>query len=382
VKNNTVVQQYDYAYGQVDLNTGTVDATKNTGQLARVEGYIGGTTTSPDKQWQQRFTYDTVGRLSQSSEYRNDSGTLSLTHKSQFDYDRWGNRYCKSAANPNSLSSITIEETDIEKARNRFSSSTNTTYDEAGNVTTDNKFRNLSYRYDANGRQVWTQNSDSTGSENKAVYDGGGNRVATLVSGQWKYSVYDVGGNLLAEYGQQQITSDKIRYYLQDSQASTRVVMNQTASVISRTDYQAFGEEIGAEVGRRTTSQKYSQTDNNRQRFAMTERDEATGLEHAWFRKYDNLAGRWTSPDPYKGSMSIENPQSFNRFAYVENDPINSIDPSGLMWVFRHTWVSSQTTGDGGEMIVKWVHRYYHDFMDYLLGQGINSSPKSKNSFR
>jgi RHS repeat-associated protein len=330
VKNNSVIQQYDYAYGVVDQSNGNVDSTKNTGQIARIEGYIGGTPSLPDKQWQQRFSYDTVGRLTQSSEYRNDSGTLSLTYKSQFDYDRWGNRYRKVANNPNSLPFIAIEDVDVDKVTNRFSSSTNTTYDEVGNATVDNKFRNLSFRYDANGRMVWSQNSSGQGSENKTVYNAMGNRVASLVNGQWQYFVYDIGGNLLAEYGQQQITTEKIRYYMQDHQASTRVVMNSTALVISRTDYQAFGEEIGANIGRRTTSQGYGITDNNRQRYAMTERDEATGLEHTWFRKYDNKAGRWTSPDPYRRSMSRGNPQSFNRYSYVQNDPVNNADPSGL----------------------------------------------------
>lgn len=65
-----------------------------------------------------------------------------------------------------------------------------------------------------------------------------------------------------------------------------------------------------------------------RQRFAVTERDEATGLDHTWFRKYDNFAGRWTSPDPLTGATG--NPQTFNLYAYTTNDPVNKIDPSGL----------------------------------------------------
>jgi hypothetical protein len=46
-KSNEILQQYDYAYGQVDLNTGNVDTSKNTGQLSRIDGYIGGTPSSP-----------------------------------------------------------------------------------------------------------------------------------------------------------------------------------------------------------------------------------------------------------------------------------------------------------------------------------------------
>src|SRR6185295_11596473 len=55
----------------------------------------------------------------------------------------------------------------------------------------------------------------------------------------------------------------------------------------------------------RTPTQKYSVTDKVRQRFATTERDEATGLDHTWFRKYDSFAGRWTSPDPFPEASPI-----------------------------------------------------------------------------
>ncbi|MBK8813992.1 MAG: hypothetical protein IPN69_25120 [Acidobacteria bacterium] len=44
----------------------------------------------------------------------------------------------------------------------------------------------------------------------------------------------------------------------------------------------------------------------------------------------ENRAGRWTSPDPYNGSASVGNPQSWNRYSYVENQPTNFVDPSGL----------------------------------------------------
>jgi hypothetical protein len=37
------------------------------------------------------------------------------------------------------------------------------------------------------------------------------------------------------------------------------------------------------------------------------------------------------SPDPYYGSYDFSNPQSFNRYAYVENDPLSYIDPIGLV---------------------------------------------------
>jgi RHS repeat-associated protein len=81
----------------------------------------------------------------------------------------------------------------------------------------------------------------------------------------------------------------------------------------------------------RTAQQAFGSSIDVRQKYGLTEKDDATGLNHAWFRKNENRAGKWTSPDPYKGSMSLGNPQSFNRYSYAENQPTNFVDPSGLL---------------------------------------------------
>jgi RHS repeat-associated protein len=101
-----------------------------------------------------------------------------------------------------------------------------------------------------------------------------------------------------------------------------------TSTVVARHDYLPFGQELGSLTGLRTGTQGYGASDTNRQKYGLTERDDATGLDHTWWRKYENTAGRWTSPDPLAGSLA--DPQSFNRYAYTQNDPVNSIDPSGL----------------------------------------------------
>jgi len=47
-------------------------------------------------------------------------------------------------------------------------------------------------------------------------------------------------------------------------------------------------------------------------------------------RYYGSNLGRFLTPDPFGGSAVAANPQSWNRYAYVNNDPINHNDPSGL----------------------------------------------------
>jgi RHS repeat-associated protein len=331
-KSSTVLQKYEYKYGQVNQSDGTVDETKNNGQIARIEGYIGST-----RQWQQRFSYDAIGRLSTAGEYRGD--TSALTYQANYSYDRWGNRYQKQAENSQSLSYVAVEDTDITKSTNQLAS--NTTYDYAGNVTADGKFRGLQYHYDANGRMWWSANTDNTG-EATAVYDALGQRVQTTFNGNTKTLVYDVFGRMVAEYDSQaQSGTGGVKYLMADLQGSARVVTDGSGAVVARHDYQPFGGEVGATIGLRTTGQKYDVSDSTRQKYALTERD-ATGLDHTDWRKYDNSAGRWTSPDPYNGSMAVDDPQSFNRYSYTQNDPVNFVDPSGLAWI-----VPDATTGWG-----------------------------------
>jgi RHS repeat-associated protein len=126
-------------------------------------------------------------------------------------------------------------------------------------------------------------------------------------------------------------------YLMADRQGSTRVLMNAAGAVTSRHDYFPFGEEIGAgtgapgsPTGMRTAAQGYSAADNVRQRYADTRLDDATGLDHTLWRKLETRSGRWTTPDPYGKSLRVVNPQTFNRYAYVHNDPVNFVDPSGL----------------------------------------------------
>jgi RHS repeat-associated protein len=201
----------------------------------------------------------------------------------------------------------------------------------------------LAGAYDANDGMVVA--SQANRPDAVSVYDALGNRVAEKVEDVWQFVIYDAFGKIVAEYGGANLQdAGGVKYLIEDWQGSVRAGVNAGGFVKSRTDHQAFGEDIASGVGLRTTTQGYGAPATNRQGYGLTEKDSATGLNHTWFRKNENRAGRWTSPDPYNGSASVADPQSWNRYSYVENEPTNFVDPSGLdeeapiLRVETHTW--------------------------------------------
>src|SRR5712692_1939290 len=66
------------------------------------------------------------------------------------------------------------------------------------------------------------------------------------------------------------------------------------------------------------------------------------------FRRYNRKHSRFDQPDPSDVSYDYADPQSFNRYAYTKNDPVNSTDPSGLeMTAFCGAEFSYQDCGGG-----------------------------------
>jgi len=96
---------------------------------------------------------------------------------------------------------------------------------------------------------------------------------------------------------------------------------------VKRHDYLPFGEELYAGVGGRSTGQGYT-GDDVRQKFTGKERDTETGLDYFEARYYVSMQGRFSGADP--GPHVLINPQSWNRYTYCLNNPINMTDPAGL----------------------------------------------------
>ena len=190
------LQRYNYSYGQVTQTTGSIDTSRNNGQIGRIDGFINGAAT---KEWDQRFVYDELGRLKTAAEYQQGNNS-SLTWSQQYTYDRWGNRFQSGSGN-SGVTYTAVVTTEIDAATNRFiaSGSTPTTYDAAGNITSDTKFRGMNYSYDANGRQSFAELTNHA-NQQTSIYDCAGQRVQTTANSVTRTMVYDIFGQQVADY--------------------------------------------------------------------------------------------------------------------------------------------------------------------------------------
>jgi RHS repeat-associated protein len=107
-------------------------------------------------------------------------------------------------------------------------------------------------------------------------------------------------------------------YYIGDQLGSTRLEFAGGGWPVSSNTFYPFGQEQTASA------------DTNHYKFTGQERDSESNLDYFKARHYSFTAGRFMSPDPYNGSMDPSNPQSFNRYSYVGNNPLGFTDPTGL----------------------------------------------------
>jgi hypothetical protein len=83
-------------------------------------------------------------------------------------------------------------------------------------------------------------------------------------------------------------------------------------------------------------------------------------------RYYQNRLGRFSSPDPLAGHLP--NPQSLNRYAYVQNDPVDSVDPLGLYCIPGHC--PGDPEPDGPEVNLIDASMSSDNFFDRTAGLG------------
>ena len=151
--------------------------------------------------FEDRYSYDTLNRLTSVNEYLNGS-TLSGTQ--QYNYDRWGNRNI-TPSSPNALGFNTSFEK--EDATNRLyapndlalaDTSRRIRYDKAGNQTKNTFTGYGTANFDADNRITSIQ--DKFGGSSTYTYNADGQRTRRKINNQETWQIYGFEGELVAEY--------------------------------------------------------------------------------------------------------------------------------------------------------------------------------------
>ncbi len=175
--------------------------------------------------------------------------------------------------------------------------------------------------YDAENRQI---SNNINGTATLYSYDGAGQRVTKYVSpNPTSVYVYDAMGLLVAEYAGPTNPDTGTRYLTADHLGSTRLVTKVDGTIDRTYDYLPFGEEIGASYP--------SAPSGPSQKFTGQERDAESGMDFFKARYMSAPQGRFMSPDPVGMFVADPtNPQSWNHYGYVFNNPLAFIDPTGM----------------------------------------------------
>ncbi len=125
-------------------------------------------------------------------------------------------------------------------------------------------------------------------------------------------------------------TPNTVSYPLEDNQGSSSTLTDDTGALLARESFDAFGKpRDGSDWDGSVSSGDQTAIE------AITRRGYTghsmlgrMGLIHMNGRVQDAITGRFLSPDP-----NIPHPdftQSYNRYAYVTNNPLSYVDPSGF----------------------------------------------------
>jgi RHS repeat-associated protein len=326
---NNNLFKIDYEYGELNADGTTVDAGKNIGMIAKT------TTTIPGTTFSQTFKYDAINRLTEAKEFNPTTPTTNNWIQT-FGYDRFGNRTSFNQTVENiTLPTNNITKPTIDSNNNRFTTGQGYIYDFNGNLIQDAEGR--TFTFDGNDKQIEVKETNAPANAPKIgryFYDASGARVKKVTQLETTIFVYDAGGTLAAEYSTQTApTNPTTSYMTTDHLGSPRVITDKNGNVISRRDFMPFGEEIGVDTiqtSNRSNNPQYATADKVRQKYTGYQKDEETKLDFAEARMYQNKHGRFTAVDPLMASASPINPQTFNRYVYTGNNPINYTDPSGL----------------------------------------------------
>lgn len=319
------VSQHDYAYDGFGNRSGHAQ-------------WINGTSIA------YGYGYDELGRLTLVT-----NGTAA--EQEAYAYDPLGNRRTKAVGQTGPVVTAYNHDAANQLMEMRYGSPSGSliaalAYDNAGNVLSDGT---RTYTWDALNQLSQVTNGATTVGYG---YDGDGRRVRKVAGGTTTQWLYD-GQNIYAEYGSAWTNPAAVYSWAGLDRPQSRSVVT-GASSYGQTQYYAadgLGTVVGASNNTDTTlqSQRFDAWGNKlassgaaipQYGFTGREPDE-TGIVYYRARYYNPVTGRFLSRDPIGLAGGI------NLYTYVNNNPVNFTDPSGLIAAPSSASFSGDSGGGG-----------------------------------
>jgi len=342
-----------------------------TGWLASVQSGMG----SGAGVQNQSFLYDEMGNLTQrqdgnrgltenayyDADYRLTSTNLNGSQDFSVSYDAMGN--ITSRSDVGAGATWTYDPVHKHQATNIAGIGLTYVYDGNGNVTTrggspitwssynyptaitvaspaGSESVSLSYGPD---RSRWQQQYSSVGFQNASTTNYIGSLLEQVNSGgiaTWRHYIY-AGNEPVAVYSRTSSGTNAFNYFLSDHQGSVAAITANNGSTVVAESNTPFGvrrnpatwgdpavtatgwtgqiSNADMDASEAITQQGYT---------FQTGLGEFMGLNHMNGRVQDAISGRFLSADPNIPDPSFA--QSYNRYSYVNNNPLTGVDPSGF----------------------------------------------------
>lgn len=147
-----------------------------------------------------------------------------------------------------------------------------------------------------------------------------------------------------------QIREEQLVFHQSDHLGSSSLDFSATWVLLQVVDYEPFWKPMTYQVTHvRKIGKRWGYI--NKYLFANKQFDNETGLQYFEKRYYDNRIGKFTTQDPVfwevgltnRPSQYISDPDQWNTYSYVRNNPINLVDPMGEEVDYTKTEKDSST---------------------------------------
>jgi len=330
-----------------------------TGWMSSLQSGVGGTAALQNESYMQ----DLVGNITQRQNnnagltenfyydnlYRLDHSTLGGVNNLQMHYDATGN--ISSRSDIAAGATWNYDPSHIHAVTQAGTGGPSYTYDANGNATTlrNNALginwtsfnhpsmingavgESVQFAYDQNHERWRAIYSGSSGTETTYFVGGLLEKVVTVGKTDYRHYIF-ADGTKVAVYSRPTVGSITLRYIREDHEGGVSAIINSDGTSYVKESFTAFGDRRSSCTWKGPATQGSQDKINAATRHGYTWQTAlgAMGLNDMNGRIQDAVTGRFLSPDPYV--MDPGNTQDFNRYSYVNNNPLSFTDPSGFCY--------------------------------------------------